>query len=253
MTEYIELPALVDTSSSFWTTIQKFSEIDIQPNTLVLCDIDDTLLHHPGINNSWNVLINTFFYTQHCFETGNYDKYESNKKSDEFCNHIFETVLFQHTDRDGFFSMVEKATEFVFVTARHEVAKEFTYGNLRSIDVDPDKYKVHFCNGVAKGEYIVRHFDLAKYDHVVFIDDQTPNLRNVLLRVNHASLKLYHFKRDKTIQHADYYPLPPGFNPLLRFDGENIVHIQEYQYSDPTQDSYSESDSDSVVNLDNEF
>lgn len=245
-----------DSTFSFWTVIQKFSEIDIQPNTLILCDIDDTLLHHPGINCSWVVLINTFFYTQYCFETGNYDKCESNKKADRYCDEIFKTIPFQHTDREGFFSMVEKATEFQFVTARHEVAKEFTYENLRSIDVDPEKYKVHFCNGVAKGEYIIRNFDLAKYDHVVFIDDQIPNLHNVLLRVNHPSLKLYQFKRDMTDQPVDYYPLPPGFNPLLRFDGENVVMIS-YQdpNSDPTQnlDNDLTQDSDSDVNLENEF
>lgn len=249
MTEYMEFPALTDSEFHFWKTIKKFSEINIQPNTLILCDIDDTLLHHPAINNAWNLLINTFFYMQHHAETGLYDRLESQKKTDQFCNHIFDTVPFQHTDRDGFFAMVEKAAEFVFVTARYEVAKEFTYGNLRSIDVDPEVYKVHFCGGVAKGEYIIKNFDLAKYDHVIFIDDQTPNLENVLLRVNHADLKLYQFKRDKTNDPATYYTLPPGFNPMLRFDGENIVHIQEYQYLDPTQDSDTDTDSDSA----NEF
>jgi hypothetical protein len=239
----MEFPALTNSVFHFWKTIQKFSEIDIQPNTLILCDIDDTLLHHPAINNAWNLLIDTFFYIQHHAETGFYDKNESNKKTDQFCNHIFNTVPFQHTDRDWFFAMLEKATGFAFVTARYATAKEFTYGNLRGIDVDPEKYKVHFCNGVAKGEYIIRNFDLAKYDHVVFIDDQIPNLQNVLLLLNHADLKIYHFKRDKTDQPTDYYPLPPGFNPMLRFDGETIVQIQDAEL-DTDEDEDSDSDSE---------
>ena len=56
MTEYIEFPAL-----TFWKTIQRFSEIEIKPNTLVLCDIDDTLLHHPAINNEWVDMIQHLF------------------------------------------------------------------------------------------------------------------------------------------------------------------------------------------------
>jgi hypothetical protein len=134
------------------------------------------------------------------------------------------------------------------VTARHILAKDFTYDNLRSIDVDPEVHKVHFCGNVAKGEYIIRNFDLAKYDQVVFIDDQVPNLENVMLRINHTGLKLYHFKRDKTNDSPNYYPLPDGFNTMLRFDGENIVHIQEHQEpnSDPdkTQDLTQDSDSE---------
>jgi hypothetical protein len=237
----MEFPALTNSVFHFWKTIQKFSEIDIQPNTLVLCDIDDTLLHHPVINNSWVHLISTFFYIKHN------NPIESQKQTEEYYNEIVNAIPFQHTDREGFFNMVEKSTEFAFVTARNVVAKEFTYSNLRSIDVDPEIHKVHFCGNIAKGEYILRNFDLAKYDHVVFIDDQIGNLENVLSLLDHPGLKLYCFKRDKTNQPADYYPLPLGFNPEFRFDGENLVYIREGEYQDTTQDS------DSDTNYENEF
>ena len=45
-----------------WTTIRAFGEIEIKPNTIVLCDIDDTLLHHPAFNHKWITLIHTLFY-----------------------------------------------------------------------------------------------------------------------------------------------------------------------------------------------
>jgi len=169
---------------------------------------------------------------QHHVNTGIYNRVQSQKKADQYCNEIYKSVPFQHTDRDGFFHMVEESADFAFVTARHEIVKAFTHDNLRSIDIDPEIHKVHFCGNVAKGEYIIRNFDLAKYDHVVFIDDQVPNLENVLLRLNHKDLQLYHFKRDKTDQPVDYYPLPPGFNPMLRFDGDDIVKNEQAD-SDP--------------------
>jgi hypothetical protein len=233
----MEFLSVNDYLLSFWDPIKKFSEIDVKPNTLVLCDIDDTLLHHPVINNSWIHLICTFFCIKHN------NSIESQKQTEEYYNEIVNSIPFQHTDRDGFFSMVEKSTEFAFVTARNVAAKDFTYDNLRSIDVDPEIHKVHFCGNIAKGEYIIRNFELAKYDHVVFIDDQIGNLENVLSLLDHPGLKLYCFKRDKTNQPADYYPLPPGFNPEFRFDGENLVQTREDE----------EFDSDDDIDPTNEF
>jgi hypothetical protein len=215
----LELPGLIDQS---WNTIQKFSEIDIQPNTLILCDIDDTLFYHPILNPIWNSLIQTFFYMRQYSDTGKYDRVVSDLKATEYFNEIYRTIPIRHTDREGFFAMVGKASEFAFVTARPPTTKDFAYENLRSIDVNPDLYNVHFCGNIAKGEYIVQHFDLAKYDHVVFIDDQERNLENVSILVDHKGLKLYKFKYTML---PEQYPLPPGFNPELGFDGENVVHL----------------------------
>ena len=229
----IEFPALTDSSFHLWKVIKSFSEIDIQPNTIVLCDIDDTLLHHPGINHSWSNLISVFFNIQYFEQTGTHNQTESNKNAIKFCDDVFNTIPLQHTDREGFFDMVKKSTEFAFVTARQENAKNFTYENLTALDIDPETFVVHFCGNVEKGEYIVQHFDLEKYDHVVFIDDQIRNVENVLLRVNHVGLKVYQFKQDITTRSMDYYPLPEGFNPNLRFDGEELIRIREDEDLNP--------------------
>jgi len=219
MTGYIEPPVFADTELSFWKTICKFSEIDIKPNTLVLCDIDDTLLHHPAINNAWISLMNSFFYAKYPTQE------KANNKMIKFVDKVFQLIPIEHTDRDGFFNMLEKSHGFAFVTARTSSGKDFTYSNLISLDIDPEKYPVHFCGYEPKGQYINRVFDLSKYDNVVFIDDQERNLDNVLLMTTHLGLKLYKFERDTRNSQHDYYPLPPGFDPSLRFDGEKIVRI----------------------------
>jgi hypothetical protein len=225
MTSCIEFPALTSPSFSFWTNIHKFSEINIKPNTLVLCDIDDTLIHHPAINNSWISLINTFFHIKNQTAFILYSKHIAVHEINKYVDEVFNTIPIRHTDRDGFFAMLENVADFAFVTARTSVAKEFTYSNLRSIDVDPEKYPIHFCGNEPKGEYIKRTFDLTKYDHVLFIDDQVRNLENVLLIINHIGLKLYKFEHKLVESPFDYYPLPPGFNPNLRFDGETLIQI----------------------------
>jgi hypothetical protein len=76
-----------------------------------------------------------------------------------------------------------------------------------------------------KGEYITHNFDVSKYDCVIFIDDQPRNLENVFLLVFHDNLQLYEFQFIREESPYDYYPLPPGFNPNMRFDGVMLRDI----------------------------
>lgn len=212
---------------SIWKTINKFSDIQIKPNTLVLCDIDYTILHHPAINNSWVALINSFFYMKHNMVNDFETKMEVEKDVTQFIDKVFAEIPIRHTDRDGFLSILGKTSDFAFVTARSIEAKEFTYENLRGLDIDPEKYPVHFCGYEPKGEYINKTFDLHKYDHVIFIDDQSGNLENVFMLLSHPGLELYKFKYEIEYSPYYYYPLPPGFNPRLRFDGECVIQIDD--------------------------
>jgi hypothetical protein len=209
-----------------WKTIGKFSEIDVKPNTLILCDIDDTLLHHPAINNSWIMLIHHFFYIQSMKTFGMHDKHLAYSAAERYIEDIFRDIPIRHTDREGFFSMLEKATDFAFVTARLPETRNFTYSNLKSIDISPRRYPVHFCGNIAKGEYINMYFDLSKYDYVIFIDDQERNLDNVMSIVYHPTLELYKFEFKLEMSPFEYYPLPPGFNPKLKFDGNVLIDVE---------------------------
>jgi len=208
----------------FWKTVDKFSDIPIKPNTLVLCDIDDTLLHHPAINNDWVDMLQHLFLRHNHSITGMYDTKQSIDDTNRYCNTLFDTIPMRHTDREGFFAMVRDASGFAFVTARQEFARQFTYENLRGLGVDPSAHTVHFSSNMPKGEYICANFDLSKYNYVVFIDDQVGNLQNVLARVNHEGLELYQFKRKLDKFPHDYYPLPPEFdiNIILQTSDERV-------------------------------
>lgn len=212
MTEYIEFPALTFPDFSFWKTVQRFSEIEIKPNTLVLCDIDDTLLHHPAINNTWVDMIQHLFLLHNRFVIGEYNQAKAVEDTNRYCDTLFDKIPMRHTDEEGFFGMLTTATDFAFVTARQEFARQFTYDNLRVLGIDPSANAVHFSGNMPKGEYICANFDIAKYDYVVFIDDQVGNLQNVLSRVNHEGLELYHFQHTINQPFSEYYPLPPEFD-----------------------------------------
>jgi hypothetical protein len=208
-----------------WKPIHSFSEIDIQKNTLILCDIDDTILHHPAINVNWIMIIHNFFHIKYHADNGHHNRPQTEMEINQYLDTVFETIPMRHTDRAGFFAMVGGATEFALVTARQPTTKDFTYDNLRCLGIDPEKYAVHFSGNMGKGDYINLHFDLSKYDRIVFIDDQPRNLENVFLRLFHQNLELYQFHYVREESPFDYYPFPPGFNPDLRFDGELLVEV----------------------------
>jgi len=123
----------------------------------------------------------------------------------------------RHTDREGFFAMLAAAEGFAFVTARQEFARQFTYDNLRGLGIDPSGHEVHFSGNMSKGEYIRANFDLFRYKYVVFIDDQTGNLQDVLGAVNHEGLEIYQFQHALNQPFSEYYPMPPEF---MRMDNE---------------------------------
>jgi hypothetical protein len=223
MAENMILPGMSD--FNVWTKIHKFSEIEIKPNTLVLCDIDETFLHHPAINNTWIMLIHNFFCIQTQKRLGKLDNNMAYLAARRYIDEIIDAIPFRHTDEEGFFAMMNSAEDFAFVTARYPTAKEFTHSNLRSMNLDPENFNIHYCGDIAKGEYIMQNFDLSKYDHVVFIDDQLRNLENVYFVVPHSRVEIYHFKYEMEMSSYDYYPLPPGIDPNLRFDGEMLRDI----------------------------
>ena len=224
MNESFVLPGMSD--FKVWDTIHKFSEIEIKPNTLILCDIDDTLLHHPCFNSSWTLLIHQFFFTQSRTIFGNKDPNAAYKSADRYCEEMIRTIPIRHTDEAGFFDMKSKAADFAFLTARHPSSRDFTNDNLRRINIDPETVPIYFCGDIAKGDYINQFIDLTKYDYVVFIDDQLRNLENVYLTTSHPRMEIYRFENDIGMHPFDYYPLPPGFNPRLKFDGELLREIE---------------------------
>ena len=204
-----------------WTPIQKFSQIEIKPNTIVLCDIDDTLLHHPFLNGAWANIITMFFMSKIQADNHVWDVIAAKKLTDEYFTELFKERPFQHTDREGFFGLAEKAAKIVFITARFPEAEQFTRENLASIGVDPDLYEIRFSAQRPKGEYIQSEIDLSPYDAVVFIDDQNRNLENVYSYVFHPGLEIYKFDYEKEDPYT-YYPFPRGFNRSYRFDGEDL-------------------------------
>lgn len=148
--------------------IKSFSEIKINKNTLIICDIDDTLLY---TNKSTNLLT-------------------------ILCGDCLPVVY--HTDNLGFQELLKniKNTEshICFLTARVNSTncKKITKIDFNDIGLNYDDYNVYHCGPIPKGEYIKKNISYDEYDEVIFIDDLDKNINNVIVNFG-LKIKCYKF------------------------------------------------------------
>lgn len=162
--------------------IKSFSEIPIDnKKTLIICDIDDTVLTVGRSINYFNELAERDLprsspYLRENYAMGVYALYR-------------RYVLPSHTDLSGFQKMISQLEEntessFVFLTARslHELVVQQTRKDLEHIGISSN-YRVYYTsNIISKGDYIMENIDLTPYEKVIFIDDKIENIDSVALR-----------------------------------------------------------------------
>jgi hypothetical protein len=156
--------------------INCFDQVPIMfRNSLIICDIDETLLYFP---NHYNELFqnNISFY-------GNITT--AIEKTNLQWTNIIDNTLAKPTDFDGFLRLINRLqqtqSKICFLTARsgHPENIEFTKKNFSQIDINYDAFTVLYSYMVPKGEYIKTHINLDSYSQIIFIDDMDHNLHNV--------------------------------------------------------------------------
>jgi hypothetical protein len=156
--------------------ISSFDQIPIlYPNSLIICDIDETFLYFP---NNYNKLLenNINFYNNITIAI--------EKTNLEWSNVINNTVA-KATDFDGFIRLLQRLkynqSNICFLTARSDHLEniEFTKKNFSQIGINYNAFTVMYSYTIPKGEYIKLNLNLDNYSQVIFIDDMDYNLQNV--------------------------------------------------------------------------
>lgn len=169
---------IINNTNVPFQNISSFKDIDIHAKTLVMCDIDETLLtFHPF---DWNKLYNL-----------NLIKCKSPELAVTLTNEEWVDVTFngtpKMTDREGFMDMMKRIrgsnSLIVFVTARHVNYKQLAYKHFKDIEMDIYKYLIHFCGPNSKGDYILNNINLKKYNRLVFVDDLMSNIVDVKTKI----------------------------------------------------------------------
>ncbi len=159
--------------------ISSFRDVQIiKNNTLVLCDIDDTVLHYPG----WKSRCLDIIKDLQLFQLS---KEELKKDLNDFCNMYKHMHKPEHTDYDGFSAMLQNIQshqgKLLFITARCKVSHETTKKHLMQAGVYCDDQDIHYTdNIISKGEYIQKNIDISQFDDVIFIDDYVSYIKSVV-------------------------------------------------------------------------
>lgn len=160
-----------------YLSISSFSQIEqIEPNSLIICDIDDTLLY-------WNKNPDDFIPM---IKSDQPNITESELKSEcEYWLNAYKNIYNpEPTDKEGFNIFLNKIREscskILFLTARNQVAQKFTERNFKAIGLEYSDYDIYYTNNmVSKGEYIKNNFDISSYKQIYFIDDYETQISSV--------------------------------------------------------------------------
>lgn len=168
--------------------ISSFANIDIKPGSLVLCDIDDTVLTYPLDLTHWLnetkahlIAINDYWDDEDCRAIA----------LNEWADYRKVTKPI-HTDDTGFKQMEDKVSstngQLMFITARSIQCKEKTHQDLKAIGINCDSYPIHFTldHKMSKAEYVGKFIDTSGYSQIYFIDDNVPTVKLMKLAFPHA-------------------------------------------------------------------
>ena len=159
-------------------TISSFTQLNLDnPRTLVLCDIDDTILHFPERDSFCKGIVDDFYPTSINSKTYNAEL----KRLKEMYNLIKDP---KHTDYSGFVSMVNalKSTngQLMFLTARHIDSDKWTRRQLKELGINPLEFDIHYTGAMmTKGDYIKQHIMFTNWTTTIFIDDFDPYIQSV--------------------------------------------------------------------------
>lgn len=158
--------------------IGSFQDVVIKPNSLVICDIDDTLIKSKENLN--------YFYQKVKLDFPYYNHELLLKEAWDMQQVYNQIYGFVHTDLEGFDKLHERVqsnaqSQLIFLTARSQLAEDFTRKNFEFVGLNYDDFHVYYTDNIKiKGQYILDHIDLNGFEHVVFIDDNDFQINSVL-------------------------------------------------------------------------
>lgn len=193
--------------------ISMFDQIIVLPNSLVIMDIDQTIITYQlYLNNSdwWNHTYNSYLNTLQ-----NKQLAHDNTLKD-IHNHILTNDPIM-IDKDGFDLLFKRIqdnqSKLIFLTARDEYLRSTTFKGLQTCQIDVDPNDIH--HSMFKGKKIIEILNQnLSYSNLVFVDDYSHNIKDVELELN-KYLNL--IKSTDTVQLTE-------LNQLTNIDLFDITH-----------------------------
>jgi hypothetical protein len=159
-------------------TITSFFQVDIVDKTLVVLDIDETVLQFPEIHENW--WSDRRRHYENIF--GSDFKGVDKMAYVEWLEHV-KTTKPHHTDKDGLVDLFDRIKQtnshVIFLTARHNHSEELTKNHLEHLGIE--NIPIYFTCNNSKGEHLnkIINESYSHVENVVFVDDMNHNIHDV--------------------------------------------------------------------------
>jgi hypothetical protein len=173
------------------TTISRFDEIKYNFNekTLIVLDIDDTIITMPNLNKDW-------WYNKYC----EFSKIYLNTK--EINKHVlieWEKLLeFQFTEykhKESVVKLLENnKNNVICLTSRDEKLKNFTQQQLLNMSINIPIYHSNTKKGLDLLKILNEHPEYREYKNIIFVDDLIENIIDVNDKLKNYNITCYLYK-----------------------------------------------------------
>jgi hypothetical protein len=175
--------------------ISTYKEIDIIPNSLIVFDIDDTLIKFNELGKSW--------WDSEMIKNKKVHNNDFNKARETTLKTWIEQIQIHkpvHIDKDAFEGLLLKALtrrcHIIFLTARDASIRHLTEKHLEACGIK--YYHRDLYHSENKGlalKNILKEERFQHYKHIIVVDDMLHNLVNIndTIKSNH-NLYLYLFR-----------------------------------------------------------
>lgn len=175
--------------------IKNYNEIVVPDNTLVVLDIDETIIKFNGLHNTWVSELRKY-----------YELFHEKKKADQMALNewinIISTEKPELLDEELFLDLVDRVkksnSDLILLTARNKELCDVTIKNLKDCNLDIDSNDIYYS--WPKGNKLVEVYN-NKYvgKNVIFVDDKLDNLEDVekSLKENNINITSYLITHEK--------------------------------------------------------
>lgn len=168
--------------------IKKFNEIKLISNSLIVLDIDETIIKFDNINKKW--WSNTF--DKHYSITKDYD-HADNLSLDEWISHV--TITEPKLVDDKIYEWIDLTDkhdcDLIFLTARKKSLKNITFLHLNKVNLSFDENKIYFNENKGDELFNIANKEYSHKKNIIVVDDIKSNLIDIQDKFTDTSFNLH--------------------------------------------------------------
>lgn len=174
--------------------IKNYDEIIIKNNSLIILDIDETIIKFNTINSTWWNDIKKY-----------YELYHNKEKADNLALQDWINIISNEKpellDEELFLDLLNRIeltnSKLILLTARDQTLNEITIQNIKDCNINIDSNNIY--HSYPKGLKVLELYNSHNYNNIIFVDDKLDNIKDVQDKLKNNNINLY------LITHQNYH------------------------------------------------